>query len=107
MMRVMNSVRAGTENASLTSLSRAADTARMRKAWTPPWRWVFGVATGLSVFSWLQAWRLTLINSRPGMTIPSGKLLVLNLALWFVPALLMPAVAGGRRFPFRATGSAR
>jgi two-component system, LytTR family, sensor kinase len=101
MMRVMNSVRAGTENASLTSLSRAADTARMRKAWTPPWPWVFGVATGLSVFSWLQAWRLTLINSKPGMTIPSGKLLVLNLALWFVPALLMPAVVwAARRFPF-------
>jgi signal transduction histidine kinase len=42
-----------------------------------------------------------LINSKPGMTIPAGKLLVLNLALWFVPALLMPAVVwAARRFPF-------
>jgi two-component system, LytTR family, sensor kinase len=90
-----------TEIPRLTSLSPAADTARMRKAWTPPWPWVFGVATGLSIFSWLQAWRLMLINSKPGMTIPAGKLLVLNLALWFVPALLMPAVVwAARKFPF-------
>jgi two-component system LytT family sensor kinase len=73
----------------------------MRKVWTPPWRWVFGVATVLSLFSFLQAYRLTLINSKPGMTIEAGKLLILNLALWYVPALLMPAVVwAARRFPF-------
>jgi two-component system LytT family sensor kinase len=73
----------------------------MRKVWTPPWRWVFGVATVLAVFSFLQAYRLTTINARPGMTIMAGKLLLLNLALWYIPALLMPAVVwAARRFPF-------
>jgi two-component system, LytTR family, sensor kinase len=99
-----NGVWTGTENPRLTSVSQAADTARMRKVWTPPWPWVFGVATGLGFFSWLQAYRLTLVNSKPGMEITSmqaGKLLVLNLALWYVPALLMPAVVWvARRFPF-------
>jgi two-component sensor histidine kinase len=53
------------------------------------------------MFSWLQAWRLTLINSKPGMDIHPEKLLVLNLAYWYVPALLMPAVVwAARRFPF-------
>ena len=80
----------GTENAVLTHVSRPADTARMRKAWTPPWPWVFGIATGLSIFSWLQAWRLTLVNSKPGTVIHPEKLLALNLAYWYVPALLMP-----------------
>ena len=98
---VMNALMAGTENPRLTSLSSAADTARMRKAWTPPWRWVFGVATGLGVFSWLQAYRLTLITTKPGMSTQAGKLLILNLALWYLPALLMPAVVwAARRFPF-------
>jgi signal transduction histidine kinase len=91
----------GTENAVLTHVSRPADTARMRKAWTPPWPWVFGIATGLSIFSWLQAWRLTLVNSKPGTVIHPEKLLALNLAYWYVPALLMPAVVyASRRFPF-------
>jgi two-component system LytT family sensor kinase len=73
----------------------------MRKVWTPPWPWVFGVATGLSLFSFLQAYRLTQVNSKPGMTIMAGKLLVLNLALWYVPALLIPAIVWfARRFPF-------
>jgi len=83
----------------------------MRKAWTPPWGWVFGVATGLGVFSWLQAYRLTLVNSKAGMAIPSvqaGKLLALNLALWYLPALLMPSVVwAARRFPFDTGHKAR
>jgi two-component sensor histidine kinase len=62
---------------------------------------VFGVATALGLFSFLQAYRLTLINSKPGMTVEAGKLIVLNLALWYVPALLMPAIVwAARRFPF-------
>ena len=73
----------------------------MRKVWTPPWPWVFGVATALSLFSFLQSYRLTLINSKPGMTIEAGKLLALNLGLWCVAALLMPAIVWmARRFPF-------
>jgi two-component system LytT family sensor kinase len=99
--RVTNGANTMTEIPRLTDVSRAADTVRMRKVWTPPWPWVFGVATGLSVFSWLQAWRLQLINSKPGTPIPAGKLLILNLAYWYGPALLMPVVVwAARRFPF-------
>jgi two-component system, LytTR family, sensor kinase len=73
----------------------------MRKVWTPPWGWVFGVATVLGAFSFLQAYRLTMVNARPGMSIMAGQLLILNLALWYVPALLMPAVVwAARRFSF-------
>jgi two-component system LytT family sensor kinase len=98
---VTNTRYGGTENARLTAVSRAADTARMRTVWTPPWPWVFGVATGLSLFSWLQAYRLTVVNIAPGMSVQPGKLLVLNLALWYVAALLTPAVVwAARRFPF-------
>ena len=98
----------GTENAVLTGFSSRADTVRMRKAWTPPWPWVFGIATGLSLFSWLQAWRLTLVNSKPGMPIHPEKLLALNLSYWYVPALLMPAVVwASRRFPFDSGHKAR
>jgi signal transduction histidine kinase len=73
----------------------------MRKVWTPPWPWVCGVATALSLFSFLQAYRLTLLTSKPGMTIEAGKLLALNLALWYIAALMMPAIVWmARRFPF-------
>ena len=103
LVSVTNGVERGMENALLTRASPSADTARMRKAWSPPWRWAFGVATGLGLFSFLQAYRLTLINSKPGMSIEVGKLIVLNLALWYIAALLMPAVAwAARRFPFDA-----
>jgi hypothetical protein len=75
----------------------------MRKVWTPPWRWVFGVATALGFFSWLEAYRYTLVSLPPGKTLEAGltaKLIVLNLALWYVPALMMPAVVWvARRFP--------
>jgi len=85
----------------LTDFSASTDTVRMRKVWTPPWRWVFGVATVLSLFSFLQAYRLTLLTSKPGMTVEAGKLMVLNLALWYVPALLIPAIVwAARRYPF-------
>jgi two-component system LytT family sensor kinase len=88
-------------NSSLTGFSGSSDTVRMRQVWTPPWRWVFGVATALATFSFLQAYRLTLITSKPGMTVEAGKLLVLNLALWYVPAMLVPAIVwAARRFPF-------
>jgi two-component system, LytTR family, sensor kinase len=71
----------------------------MRKAWTPPMRWVFGVATVLGLFSTLQAVRLTVLNSKEGMPIQVGKLLILNLAFWYIPAMLTPSiVAVARRF---------
>jgi two-component system, LytTR family, sensor kinase len=72
----------------------------MRRAWTPPWAWVFGAATAFGLSSFLQAYRLTAVFSKPGMTNEAGKLLILNLALWYLPALMMPAiVSAARRFP--------
>jgi two-component system, LytTR family, sensor kinase len=80
----------------------------MRKVWTPPWGWVFGIATVLSVFSTLQAYRLTLLNTRHGMTIDLGKLFLLNLSLWYIPALLIPAIVwAARRFPLENGRRAR
>lgn len=104
----MNRSDVGPMNAALTDFSGRPDTARMRKVWTPPWPWVFGVATVLSLFSFVQAYRLTLINTKPGMTIEAGKLLVLNLALWYIPALLIPAIVwAARRFPLEHGRRAR
>jgi two-component system LytT family sensor kinase len=72
----------------------------MRKVWTPPWPWVFGAATAFGLSSFLQAYRLTLLNSKPGMTIEAGKLLILNLALWYLAAVMVPAIVwAARRFP--------
>src|SRR4029078_10874792 len=68
---------------------------------THSWEWWVCVTACLSLFSWLQAWRLTIINMKPGMSAQAGKLLVLNLAYWYLPALLIPAVVwAARRFPF-------
>jgi signal transduction histidine kinase len=100
---VTNDSDAGRENVSLTDFSARRDTARMRKVWTPPWRWVFGVATALGLFSWLQAYRMTLVSMAPDKPLEAGmaaKLLVLNLALWYLPALMMPPVVRvARQFP--------
>jgi hypothetical protein len=105
---VTNDSSAGQENVSLTDFSARRDTVRMRKVWTPPWRWVFGATTALGLFSSLQAYRLTLVNQSPGEPLEAGfalKLTVLNLALWYVPALMMPAVVRvARRFPLDAAG---
>ena len=99
----MNHTFEGPENGALTEFFRPPDTARMRKEWTPPWPWVFGAATAFGLSSFLQAYRLTLVNIKPGMTIEAGKLLILNLALWYLPAVLMPViVSAARRFPFES-----
>ena len=80
----------------------------MRKVWTPPWPWVFGAATAFGLSSFLQAYRLTSVNMKPGMSIATGKLLILNLALWYLPALMMPMiVAAARAFPLEAGRRAR
>jgi len=61
----------------------------MHKAWTPPARWVFLVATLLGLFSTAQAYRLTSLNPRAHIDgIEIGSLLILNLTLWYVPAAL-------------------
>jgi two-component system LytT family sensor kinase len=69
----------------------------MRTSWTPPYRWVFGVATLLGLFSTLQAYRLTELNFyEPKL----AQLLVLNLSLWYIPAALTPIIfAITRRYP--------
>jgi len=60
----------------------------MQKAWTPPLRWVFVVATFLGVFSTLQAYRLMTLDMPKPVEPELGRLLVLNLAYWYVPAAL-------------------
>jgi two-component system, LytTR family, sensor kinase len=65
----------------------------MLKAWTPPARWVFAVATLLGLFSTAQAYRLTSLNPRAKIDgIELWPLLVLNLALWYVPASLIAPI---------------
>jgi two-component system LytT family sensor kinase len=64
----------------------------MHSVWTPPLRWVFVVATFLGVFSTLQAYRLTTLDMQSSMEPELLRLLVLNLAYWYVPAALTPAI---------------
>ena len=68
----------------------------MHTGWTP-YRWVFSAATLLGLFSTLQAYRLTALESHDPEL---GYLLVLNLSLWYIPAALTPIIfALTRRFP--------
>jgi two-component system, LytTR family, sensor kinase len=64
----------------------------MHKVWTPPLRLVFGAATILGFFSALQGYRLSVLNISDGMTVEFGRLLLLNLAYWYVPAAITPVV---------------
>ena len=64
----------------------------MQKAWTPPFRWVFAVATPLVLFSTLQAIRLATLTARGTTDIRELRLLFLNAAYWYVPALLTPTI---------------
>jgi two-component system, LytTR family, sensor kinase len=57
----------------------------------PPARWIFVVATLLGLFSTLQAYRLSTLNLKPP-DIMATDLLILNLAYWYVPALLLPSI---------------
>jgi two-component system, LytTR family, sensor kinase len=76
----------------------------MQKAWAPPARWIFLVATLLGLFSTAQAYRLTLLSMRVPGEVYVGTLLVLNLALWYIPAALTPAIFWlGRRFRLDST----
>jgi len=60
----------------------------MEKAWTPPVRWVFLAATVLGLFSTLQSYRLTMLTMKDGYSINVGRILILNLVYWYVPAIL-------------------
>ena len=75
----------------------------MQTFWTPPARLVFGAATLLGIFSTLQAYRLTTLNIKDPMDIEVWRLLVLNLAYWYVPALLTsPIFRIAHRFPIES-----
>lgn len=64
----------------------------MQKVWTPPLRLVFGAATALGLFSALQAYRLSTLTIRDGMSVEAWRLLLLNLAFWYVPAAITPLI---------------
>ena len=64
----------------------------MQRAWTPPLRWVFVVATFLGVFSTLQAYRLMTLDMQKPMEPELFRLLILNLAYWYVPAALTAVI---------------
>lgn len=69
----------------------------MHTPWSPPFRWVFSAATLLGLFSTVQAYRLTALNSHQPEV---GYLLALNLSLWYIPAALTPIIfAITRRYP--------
>jgi signal transduction histidine kinase len=60
---------------------------------------VFAAATVLGLFSTLQAYRLTTLNLRSPMDIEVGKLLILNVVYWYIPASLSPVIFRlGHRF---------
>ena len=71
----------------------------MQSTWAPPLRWIFATATVLGLFSTLHGYRLTALNLRYPMDIEVGKLLILNLCFWYVPASLSPLIFRlGHRF---------
>jgi two-component system, LytTR family, sensor kinase len=76
----------------------------MQNPWTPPLRIVFGVATLLSIFSTLQAYRLSTISIREPMDVEVWRLLVLNsFGYWYVPAALTgPIFRLTHRFPMES-----
>ena len=77
----------------------------MQRAWTPPVRFVFAAATLLGIFSTLQVYRLATLNINGPMTIVVWRLLVLNLAYWYVPAALTSIIFRiAYRFPLDAPG---
>ncbi len=66
----------------------------MQKPWRPPARWVFAVATFLGAFSTLQAYRLMTLDMQKPVDPAIGRLLLLNLTYWYVPAALTPTIFG-------------
>src|SRR5262245_17031911 len=73
----------------------------MERIWTPPRRWIFVAATLLGVFSTLQSYRLSTLNIKEATDIDVGRVLLLNLAYWYVPAGLTTTIFRlAHRFPF-------
>jgi two-component system LytT family sensor kinase len=77
----------------------------MQRAWTPPVRYVFAAATLLGVFSTLQAYRLSTLEMNGPITTEVWRMLVRNLAYWYVPAALTSIIFRiAFRFPLDAPG---
>ena len=81
----------------------------MHNVWTPPVPIVFGVATVLSIFSTLQAYRLSTISIREPMDVEVWRLLILNsFGYWYVPAALTgPIFRLAHRFPIESARRVR
>src|SRR5262245_7552185 len=75
----------------------------MQRAWTPPVRYVFAAATLLGVFSTLQVYRLSTLEMSGRMPTEVWRILVRNLAYWYVPAALTSVIFRiANRFPLDA-----
>jgi two-component system LytT family sensor kinase len=75
----------------------------MQRAWTPPVRYVFAAATLLGVFSTLQAYRLSTLEMSGRLPPEVWRMLVRNLAYWYVPAALTSVIFRiAHRFPLDA-----
>jgi two-component system LytT family sensor kinase len=59
-----------------------------------PWRAIFIIATGFGLSSTVQSILLTRLAAEPLMWSRCAQLIVLNLAYWYVPALLAPVIMG-------------
>ena len=63
----------------------------MQRPWMPPAKWIFVTATLMGLFSTLQAYRLSTLTFKPP-DLKATDLLILNLAYWYIPALLLPTI---------------
>jgi two-component system, LytTR family, sensor kinase len=65
----------------------------MQNTWRPPLRWVFAAATLLGIFSGLQSYRLTTLLPKYSFYLSEfGKLILLNVIYWYIPAALSPII---------------
>ena len=64
----------------------------MQKVWAPRTQLVFGAATVLGFFSALQSYRLSTLSYNGAMPIEAGRLVLLNLVYWYIPAAFTPAI---------------
>ena len=74
-----------------------------KTSWMPRLRWILLVTAGLALSSTLQASRMMALADRPPAVIPVGRLLVLNITLWLVPALLPRRSSGWSTCSLAAT----
>lgn len=75
-------------DARLDARMQSDDIAFMSSRPTVRWPWIWGVATVLALFSGLQAHRMTAVVT--GRDNFEARLMILNFALWYAPALMTP-----------------